>query len=79
MTTIENTVAMMEVLPEADLVKIQDFTRKLFLTQSTASPFCPKSKEEIYQDLEISRKQASEGKCRSAEEVFNELERKYGL
>ncbi len=79
MTVIEDTIAMMEVLPEADVVKIQNFTRKLLQAQSAVSPFYPKRKEEIYQNLELSRKQVAEGKCRRAKEMFDELERKYGI
>ena len=30
MTTLENTISMMEKLPEADLVEIQDLIKKLF-------------------------------------------------
>ena len=30
MNALENTISMMRVLPEAELVKIQDFTMKLF-------------------------------------------------
>lgn len=29
MSTLQNTISMMQTLPEADLIKIQDFTRKL--------------------------------------------------
>ena len=79
MTTLENTISMLEVLPEADLVKIQDFTRKLFRKRGAAYPFQPKSREEIYRDLEISRQQAAEGKCQEMGQALAEISEKYGL
>ena len=79
MTTLENTISMMEVLPETDLVKIQDFTRKLFRKRGAACPFQPKSREEIYRDLEISRQQVIEGKCQEMGKALAEIGEKYGL
>ena len=29
MSTLQNTISMMQALPEADLIKIQNFTKKL--------------------------------------------------
>lgn len=79
MNTLENTISMLEVLPEADLVKIQDFTRKLFKQRSTACPFPPKSRDEIYRDLEISRRQAAAGDCQEMGQALAEIRGKYGL
>lgn len=79
MSTLESTISMLEVLPEADLVKIQDFTRKLFRQRGAACPFQPKSREEIYSDLEISRQQAAEGKCQEMGQALAEISEKYGL
>ena len=78
MSTPQNTISMLEVLPEADLLKIQDFTKKVF-QHSTDCPFPPKSREEIYKDLEISRQQATEGKCQEMGEALTEIKEKYEL
>ncbi len=86
MSTIENTVAMMKTLPEVDLVKIQDFTKKLFqrreceaADEAVGGFLKPKSAEDIYRELEISRQQAAEGKCQEMGEALAEIRRKYGL
>lgn len=86
MSTLQNTITMMKTLPEADLIKIQDFTKQLFRRheleasdEAVAKFLGPKSAEDIYKDLERSRKQAEAGECSSAEEVFNELEQRYGF
>lgn len=79
MSTLENTISMLEVLPEADLIKIQDFTKKLFCQQGTECPFTLKSREEIYMDLEVSRQQAAKGKCQEMGEALAEIRSKYGL
>lgn len=86
MSTLQNTISMIEVLPEADLLKIQDFAKKLSKRRElepadeAVSKFLPpKSREDIYRDLEQSRKQIEMGQCRSAEEVFNGLEQRYGF
>lgn len=79
MNTLENTVSMMKALPETDLVKIQDFTRKLFQKQYNNCPFPLKSKEDIYRELEFSRKQAAEGNCMEMGRALAEIRGKYGL
>ncbi len=86
MNTLQNTISIMKTLPEADLVKIHDFTKKLSkrheleAVDETVGRFLPpKSREDIYRDLEISRKQIEMGQCSSAEEVFNGLEQRYGF
>lgn len=79
MTTLENTISMMEVLPEADLLEIQKFTTKLFKQRRTDCPFLLKSREDIYKDLEISRKQAEAGEYQEAGEFMAELREEYGI
>lgn len=86
MSTLQNTISMMKTLPEADLLKIQDFTKKLSKRHELESAdeavgrfLPPKSREDIYRDLEKSRKQAEAGEYRNAEEVFDELEQRYGF
>lgn len=86
MSTLQNTISMMQTLPEDDLLKIQDFTKKLSkrheleaADEAVGKFLEPKSAEDIYRDLENSRKQAEAGEYSSAKEVFNELEQRYGF
>jgi len=86
MSTLQNTISMMKTLPEADLIKIQDFTKKLSkrheleAADEAVSKFLPpKSREDIYRDLEISRQQATEGKYQEAGEFLAELRAEYGI
>lgn len=86
MSTLQNTISMMKTLPEADLIKIQDFTKKLSKRHELESAdeavgrfLPPKSQENIYRDLEISRQQAAEGKYQEAGEFLAELRAEYGI
>jgi hypothetical protein len=79
MSTLENTISILEVLPETDLIKIQDLAKKLFQQRRSECPFPLKSREDFYRDLEISRKQAAEGKCTEMEQAIEEIREKYGL
>lgn len=64
MSTLENTISMMEMLPEDDLIEIQNFTKKLFNLRNVNSPFRPLSEQEIIRDLQISREQTIKGQCK---------------
>ena len=79
MDVLENAISMMKVLPEADLIKIQEFISKLFRQRVAECPFPAKSREEIYKDLEISRQQAAEGQCQEMGQALEEIRVKYGL
>lgn len=79
MTMLENTISMIKVLPEADLAKVQNFTRKLLPQCDTGCPFPLKSKEDIYKDLKFSRQQAAEGNCQDMGQALAEIRTKYGL
>lgn len=91
MSTLENTVSMMKTLPEADLLKIQKLTLELFqgrrgsqmtdeeVDEAVGRYLKPKSREDIYRELEISRQQAAEGKYREAGEFLAEFRAEYGI
>lgn len=86
MNTLQNTISMMKTLPETDLLKIQDFTRNLSrrhelkeADESVGRFLPPKSREDIYRDLETSRQNAAEGKYQEAGEFLAELRREYGI
>lgn len=77
MSTLEATVSMIEQLTEQDLLKVQAFVR-LFFPESS-NPFAPLSEEEIYSQLERSRKHAEEGRVKDARQVSSNVRAKYGL
>jgi hypothetical protein len=77
MSTLETTISMMKQLPERDLLKVQAFVRLFF--PETSNPFAPLTEEEIYSQLDISRKHADEGKLRDARQVSSNVRAKYGL
>lgn len=79
MSAFENTVSMMEVLPESDLIEIENFTKKLYMLRNSESPFHPLTEEEILNDLQISREQIAQGKCKEMGQAIEEIRNKYGL
>ena len=86
MSTLENTISMMKTLPDADLIKIQDFIRKLFLQQeheaidtAVSKILKPMSKDDFINDVKTAEKEIANGKCKNAEEVFDGLEQRYGF
>lgn len=86
MSTLQNTISMMKTLPDSDLLKIQDFIKKLSkrheleAADEDVSRFLPpKSREDIYKDLELSRQQAAEGGYQEAGEFLAELKAEYGI
>ena len=77
MSTLESTISMLRVLPEADVEVIFEMTKKLF--EDKSSPFVPVSKEQILQDVDVSEKQIEQGKTTGASEAIQELRKRYGL
>ncbi len=86
MNTLQNTISMLKTLPEADLIKIQDFTQNLSRRHeleaadgAVAKYLGPKSAEDIYRDLERSRKQAEAGEYQEMGEALDEICRELGI
>lgn len=86
MSILENTVSMMKVLPEKDLLEIQNVTQKLFqqreseaMDRAVGKFVKPMSREDFMKDIDTAEQEIVDGKYRRADEVFNGLERKYGL
>lgn len=86
MTTLETTISMMEKLPEADLLKIQNLIKKLFYQHEDESTdfavgqaLKPMSKEDFMEDIMAAENDIAAGRYRNANEVFDELERRYGF
>ena len=70
MTMLENTISMIKVMPEADLAEIQNFARKLLQRRDVGCPFPLNSREDIYKDLEVSRRQIQNGEYQEAGEFI---------
>ena len=79
MSTLEATISMIEVLPEADLIKIQDFIKTIFEQHSSESPFPLLDEGDILKDMETSERQFVEGKYKGAKQVLNEIRKEYEL
>lgn len=78
MSTLESTIAMLEALPESDLIKIQDDIKRLF-EQRSGSPFPLLSREDILRDLETSEQQFADGDYQEAGEFLAKFRQDYGL
>lgn len=86
MTTLENTISMMEKLPETDLIEIQDLIQKLFRQHESESTDAAvgqvlkrMSKADFMEDARAAEKDIAAGRYKSADEVFDGLEQRYGL
>lgn len=71
MTTLENTISLIRILPEADLDEIQNFAKKLIQKREANCPFALKSREDIYKDLEIAHQQIASGEYQDADEFIH--------
>lgn len=86
MSILQNTISMLEVLSESDLIKVQNSTKKLSkrhesksINDSIDKFLKPKSRENIYRDLEISRKQSNDGEYQEADVFLDEIRKEYGI
>ncbi len=77
MSTLESTISMLRVMPEADVRVIFEMTKKLF--DDKASPFAPVRKKQILQDVDVSSRQIEQGNTQDTAEAIRELKTKYGL
>lgn len=79
MSTLENTISMLEVLPETDLIKIQDYIRSLFEQRGAECPFPMLGEEDIIKIAETSERQIANGECKNAKGFLSELRQEYGI
>ena len=77
MSTLESTISMLRVLPEAEVQVIFDITRHLL--EKRPSPFAPVSKENVLRDIDLSTEQLARGEAREARDIIADLRSKYGL
>lgn len=79
MTTLETTISMITLLPEADLTEIQNFAKKLLQRREANCPFALKSRNDIYKELETAHKQVAAGEYQEAGEFSKEVRKEYGI
>ena len=86
MTTLENTISMMEKLPETDLIEIQNLIKQLCRLNESESadaavgPFLTRmSQADFMEDAMAAEKDIAAGRYKSADEVFDGLEQRYGF
>ena len=77
MSTLEQTVSMLESLPEDDVKAIHDITYRFYIREH--SPLKPVTREQILMDLAVSRQQIANGEGKELGEAIREIEAKYGL
>ena len=86
MTVLENTISMIKVMPEADLLKIQKFTkelskqRELEAADEAVGRFLKSMAEEDFlQDMKTSEAQFARGEYQEMGEAINEICRELGI
>lgn len=83
MDAYETTVAMMQNLPETDILVIKEFISRLLhkpeIKKEMYNPYKPLTREEITEQLAIAKKHSEEGKVMDAYDVSSNLRAKYGL
>ena len=77
MSTLESTISMLRVMPEADVRIIFEITKKLFDDKS--SPFHPVGKVQMLEDADVSARQIAEGNTANAADAIAEMRAKYDL
>lgn len=79
MSTLEATISMLEMMPEKSRQMVFEYTQELFSSSKIANPFFPVSNEQILNDLELSRRQVSQGKVRNMDVAIEDLRRRHGF
>lgn len=77
MNTLDATISMLRALPESDIKIIHDIT--YFIYTKRHNPSKPITKEQILNDLAISREQIANGEYQDLDKAIDEIETKYGI
>lgn len=77
MSVAEATKNMIDLLPESDVQVIYAVTKNIFEKETT--PFKPLTRDQILDNLEVSRKQVEKGETSDFDSAINRLEAKYGF
>ena len=79
MGTIEQTISMLEAMPEEARALVFNYTQHLFTSPKPASPFKKITTEEILKDLEISRAQIAAGEGLDMKAALKEMGKRHGF
>ncbi len=79
MTTLEATLSLLEILPEEDLKRVQNFAKCLLMSQSNSFPFQPLTKKQILSDIDNSFEDINKQDIVNASEYADNLISKYDL
>ncbi|MCD8018470.1 MAG: hypothetical protein LUF92_02465 [Clostridiales bacterium] len=77
--TIEETVSMMEAMPEDERMKVKEYAQFLFTSKKPANPFVSLTEDQILATLAESRRQIANGEGIPAEEVMSEIGKEFGF
>lgn len=79
LSTIAETVSIMEELPESSRRKILVFAQNELKVSNPNNPFVPLTKERVMADIRLSEEQIDAGKGIDATEAVMALRKKYGF
>ena len=79
MSTLEQTISMLESMPEEARVLVFHYTQKLFTSHKPASPYKKLTADDVLKDLEISRSQIANGKGQDMKEALTEMGKRHGF
>ncbi len=73
MSTIEQTVSMMQAMSEESRVKVLDYVKLIYTVDATPNPFSPLSADEILLELSVGREQNDSGMGIPFDEAMREI------
>ncbi|MCD7804050.1 MAG: hypothetical protein LUH03_02710 [Oscillospiraceae bacterium] len=73
MSTIEQTVSMMQAMSEESRVKVLDYVKLIYTVDATSNPYIPLSSDEILAELAVGREQNDSGMGIPFDEAMREI------
>ncbi len=73
MSTIEQTVSMMQAMTEESRVKVLDYVRLIYTVDATPNPYSPLSADEILSELSVGCNQNDSGMGIPFDEAMREI------
>ncbi|MCD7889014.1 MAG: hypothetical protein LUG23_03705 [Oscillospiraceae bacterium] len=73
MSTIEQTVSMMQAMSEESRVKVLDYVKLIYTVDATPNPYIPLSSDEILAELAVGREQNDSGMGIPFDEAMREI------
>jgi len=79
MSTLEQTVSMLENMPEEARVMVFNYTQNLFTSRKPANPFRKMTTEDVLTDLELSRSQIDADQGMNMKEALKKMGERHGF